>query len=115
MNNGLDGRYMAALQAWNDARAMASEIAKAVYDSDRSVQNVLDHWNTDADFPPAGQFATKVMMQSTSDGRTEIDSLARWIMGFDGWMDSFTTIWITDDQDEPMIGPSPQPTVEAAV
>jgi len=36
MNNGLDGRYMAQLEAWNNARQFAAELVRAFYENGMS-------------------------------------------------------------------------------
>ena len=80
MNNGLRGRYEPGLRQWNNARSIAAELVRSFYGGERALSDVLDEH--ELAFPSIGEITVKLMSVSTSDGRSTIDSLARWIMGW---------------------------------
>ncbi|AGM10844.1 hypothetical protein M192_gp035 [Halorubrum tailed phage 8] len=87
MNNGLHGRYLEQLEAWNLARQFSAELVTAFYDSARSIRSVVNKWMEvrNARFPRLDAIKQMVSNVLFLSGRDSIDNLARQVMGFEGW------------------------------
>ncbi|QRD99713.1 hypothetical protein VOLN27_90 [Halorubrum virus VOLN27B] len=87
MNNGLHGRYLEQLEAWNLARQFSAELVTAFYDKTHSLREVVSKWMDirDAVFPRLDAIKQMVSNVLFLNGRDSIDQLARQVMGFEGW------------------------------
>ncbi|QIR31261.1 hypothetical protein M1M18_gp039 [Halorubrum virus Serpecor1] len=87
MDNGLHGRYLEQLEAWNLARQFSAELVTAFYDKARSLREVVNKWMEvrEARFPRLDAIKQMVSNVLFLSGRDSIDNLARQVMGFDGW------------------------------
>jgi hypothetical protein len=87
MDNGLHGRYLDQLEAWNLARQFSAELMVAFYDKSRSLRGVVKEWMDvrDAVFPRLDAIKQMVSNVLFLNGRDSIDQLARQVMGFEGW------------------------------
>ncbi|UBF19423.1 hypothetical protein HRTV-10_gp94 [Halorubrum tailed virus 10] len=87
MDNGLHGRYLEQLEAWNLARQFSAELVAAFYDKTRSLRGVVKEWMEvrEAVFPRLDAIKQMVSNVLFLNGRDSIDQLARQVMGFEGW------------------------------
>jgi hypothetical protein len=87
MNNGLNGRYLDQLEAWNLARKFSAELVTAFYDKTSSLREVVKKWMEvkQASFPRLDELKQMVSNVLFLGGRDSIDTLARQVMGFKGW------------------------------
>ncbi|AAL55030.1 hypothetical protein HfxHF1_150 [Halophage HF1] len=87
MDNGLHGRYLEQLEAWNLARQFSAELVTAFYDKTRSLRGVVKEWMDvrEAVFPRLDAIKQMVSNVLFLNGRDSIDQLARQVMGFEGW------------------------------
>jgi DNA repair protein RadC len=87
MDNGLHGRYLEQLEAWNLARQFSAELIAAFYDKTRSLRGVIQEWMElrNAVFPNLDTIKQMVSNVLFLNGRDSIDQLARQVMGFEGW------------------------------
>lgn len=86
MNNGLQGRYLDQLNAWNNARNFAAELVSAFKNSDESIQDVIRRWkNPDVSLPSLSQIKNVLSDVVFITGRSCIDRVARAAMKWDDW------------------------------
>ncbi len=88
MNNGLHGRYLEQLEAWNEAREVASELVTA-FNEDR-VSKAVNDFSGDVNFPSLSDVKSLLVNVMFLDGRDTIDQMAREIMEW-GTVESSTT------------------------
>lgn len=86
MNNGLKGRYLDQLEAWNQARKFASELIDAFYEN--GISNVLSRWSDNVSLPSKGEIKSLLNDVLFLDGRGTIDTVARSVMKWDGWTEN---------------------------
>lgn len=86
MNNGLRGRYLNHLEAWNDARQFAADLIAAYYASGRELHDVLARWNQQAvEFPTLSELKRMVNRVLFNSARDAIDEIARAALTWSGW------------------------------
>jgi hypothetical protein len=88
MDNGLRGRYLEQLEAWNNARQLAAEIVAAYGSSNRTIGHVLDEWGFQgigSAIPSISQIKKLMSEVVFLDGHSTIDKLARNIMDWQEW------------------------------
>jgi len=87
MDNGLHGRYLEQLEAWNLARQFSAELVTAFYDKTTPLREVVKKWMEirNVVFPRLDAIKQMVSNVLFLSGRDSIDQLARQVMGFEGW------------------------------
>ena len=88
MNNGLRGRYLEQLEAWNNARQFASELVSAFYEND--IGDVLSRWDVTVSFPSRSEIKSLLNDIVFLNGRDTIDTVARAVIEWDGWYENPT-------------------------
>lgn len=83
MDNGLRGRYLAQLEAWNEARQFASELVEAF--SQDALSDVLSRWSNAANFPSLSAIKSLMADVMFLDGIDTINRVAQAVMDWDGW------------------------------
>lgn len=83
MNNGLNGRYMAQLEAWNNARKFAAELVEAFYEN--GISEVLSEWKETVSFPSLSEIKTLLNRVVFMNGHDTIDTIARSVIDWEGW------------------------------
>lgn len=86
MNNGLNGRYMAQLEAWNNARKFAAELVESFYEN--GVSDVLNKWEGEVSFPSLSEIKTLLNQVLFMNGNDTIDTIARSVIDWEGWEDN---------------------------
>ena len=88
MNNGLHGRYMAQLEAWNNARKFAAELIDAF--GEDNLSDVLSRWSGSVSFPSISEIKSLLSDVLFLNGHDTINKLARSVMDWDGWYENKT-------------------------
>lgn len=78
MNNGLHGQYLEQLEAWNEARKVASELVTAF--NENALSEVLSDFRGVVNFPSLSEIKSLMVEVMFLDGRDTIDTLARKVM-----------------------------------
>lgn len=86
MNNGLNGRYLEQLEAWNTARQFAAELLTAFYEN--GISGVLSRWQDSVSYPSKSEIKTMLNDVLFLDGHDTINQLARSVMKWDGWYEN---------------------------
>lgn len=88
MNNGLRGRYLEQLEAWNKAREFAAELVRAFAKS--GIRNVLSRWEDTVEFPSLSEIKQLLNKVVFLNGHDTINKVARSVMEWDGWYENPT-------------------------
>jgi hypothetical protein len=88
MNNGLNGRYLEQLKAWNTARQFAAELIDAFGENELS--GVLSRWSGSVSFPSISKIKSLLSDVLFLNGHDTINTLARSVMKWDGWYENQT-------------------------
>jgi len=86
MNNGLRGRYLEQLEAWNRARQFAAELVSAFYED--GISDVLKRWKDTVSFPSKKTIKKILNNVVFLDGHDTINTVARSVMEWDGWYEN---------------------------
>lgn len=86
MNNGLNGRYLEQLEAWNTARRFASELVTAF--NENNISAVLSRWSGSVTFPSISEIKSLLTDVLFLNGHDTIDTLARSVMKWEGWYEN---------------------------
>lgn len=86
MNNGLHGRYLEQLEAWNEARRFASELISAFYED--GINSVLSRWTNGVSVPSRSEIKQLLNDVVFLDGHDTITKVARSVMKWDGWREN---------------------------
>lgn len=89
MDNGLHGRYLEQLEAWNDAREFAAELVRAFYNN--GIKLTLQNWQEKADFPSISEVKSILNDVMFLDGHDTINKIAGEVMTWDGWYETPST------------------------
>lgn len=88
MNNGLRGRYLPSLEAWNNARRFAADLVEAYHDGDHAIEKLISEWQIGhvlTSISPLKDLMSKALFLH---GRNAIDKIARSLIQIDGWSDA---------------------------
>lgn len=76
MNNGLRGRYLEQLQAWNHARTVAAVLVQAFHEN--KLRRAIDH--LDVSIPSMSDLKKLLNNSVFLDGHSTINTVARGVM-----------------------------------
>lgn len=88
MDNGLRGRYLEQLEAWNTARQFAAELVEAFYEN--NISGVLSRWKDTVSFPSKESIKQILNNVVFLNGHDTIDTVARSVIDWEGWYENST-------------------------